>query len=55
MRDYEQEVFDRLQGKRKHFCPDWDGMAIDDTMMEIEGCICDFEPPTRLPLGQEGA
>lgn len=40
MRDYEKEVFERLQGELKHFCPDWDGMAIDETMPEIEGCTC---------------
>lgn len=30
----------KLSGKLKHFCPDWDYMAIDETMPEFEACTC---------------
>lgn len=32
-----------LSGKQKHFCPDWDYMAIDETCREFEACTCVFQ------------
>jgi hypothetical protein len=33
-----------LTGKRKHYCPEWDFMPIDETCeMEIEACFCNLE------------
>ena len=29
-----------LSGKQKHFCPDWDYMAIDETCPEYADCLC---------------
>lgn len=31
----------------KHFCPDWDFMAIDETVSEFECCTCDKEKLKR--------
>jgi hypothetical protein len=39
--DYEQQQFDKLTGAFKHYCPDWDEMAIDETMPEFDHCLCD--------------
>ena len=39
--DRESEVFQRLKGLKKHFCPDWDYMAIDETTSEFEACCCE--------------
>lgn len=36
----ESKVFERLKGKMKHFCPDWDYMAIDENCPEFEACAC---------------
>lgn len=36
----EQRVYDNLKGKYKHYCYDWDGMAIDETYKEFECCTC---------------
>lgn len=40
MEDIEEQVFNTLQGKYKHYCWDWDGMAIDETCPEFEYCLC---------------
>ena len=39
-RHHEQQAFQRLQGSHKHFCPEWDGRAIDETMTEFQSCLC---------------
>ena len=39
--DRESEVFKRLKGLKKHFCPDWDYMAIDETCDEFQACCCE--------------
>ncbi len=43
----DQESYDRetkryaaLSGKLKHYCPDWDFMAIDETCLEFDACLC---------------
>lgn len=38
--DIEEQAFKALRGKYKHFCWDWDGMAIDETCPEFESCLC---------------
>lgn len=38
--DYESKVFEKLTGEKKHFCPDWDFMAIDETTPEFQACTC---------------
>lgn len=31
----------RLTGQHLHYCPDWDGMPIDETCKEYRsGCVC---------------
>lgn len=40
MADHEEQIYARLTGARKHYCPDWDFMAIDETMHEFEACAC---------------
>lgn len=30
----------KLTGEKKHFCPDWDYLPIDETCDEIAGCSC---------------
>lgn len=39
--DRESKYFDTLKGVKRHFCPDWDYMAIDETTPEWEACLCD--------------
>jgi hypothetical protein len=39
--DRESRAFDLLKGEKKHFCPDWDYMAIDETMDEFDACCCE--------------
>jgi hypothetical protein len=29
-----------LTGSKKHFCPEWDFMPIDETCKEFECCLC---------------
>ncbi len=41
-KDYENYVFERLTGRLKHYCPDWDGMAINESKPEFGVCTCDF-------------
>ncbi len=38
--NYEKEEMKKLHGQYKHFCPEFDGMAIDETCPEFEYCIC---------------
>lgn len=40
MCDEEVKRFHRLKGRYKHYCPDWDFMAIDETTPEWEACTC---------------
>jgi hypothetical protein len=40
--DIEQRRFMMLTGKYKHYCPDWDMMAIDETCAEFHACLCKF-------------
>ena len=39
--DHEKIVFEKLKGECKHYCPDWDYMAIDETCSEFDCCLCD--------------
>lgn len=39
--DRESAVFERLKGAMKHFCPDWDFMAIDENCPEHAACCCE--------------
>lgn len=47
--DRENEAFKSLRGVKKHFCPDWDYMAIDETCPEFECCSCRLDPPPPPP------
>ena len=38
--DKETEAFAALNGKFKHYCPEWDFMAIDETCVEFDACLC---------------
>lgn len=40
IRDHEHEEMAKLSGKLKHYCYDWDGMAIDETCAEFSVCSC---------------
>ena len=40
MIDYEEEAFKQLTGKFKHFCCDYDGLAIDESCIEFKYCLC---------------
>jgi hypothetical protein len=52
--DRESSAFQRLKGVKKHFCPDWDFMAIDETCPEFEGCSCKFPDKEVGPSHSEG-
>ena len=38
--DHEVEVMKTLKGKFKHYCVEWDSMAIDETSPEFDACMC---------------
>jgi hypothetical protein len=38
--DRETERYAELSGHFKHYCPDWDFMAIDETCPEFSACLC---------------
>ncbi len=42
--DRESRVFKQLKGRYKHFCPDWDYMAIDENSPEFDACSCGLQP-----------
>lgn len=44
MIDHERDAFAKLTGKFRHYCHDWDGMAIDQNCHEFTCCQCTFEP-----------
>jgi hypothetical protein len=51
--DHEEAVYHRLQGTFKHYCHDFDGLAIDETCYEFRCCTCTWrdlmpEEATRL-------
>lgn len=39
----EEDFFELLNGDYKHYCSDWDFMAIDETFLEFECCTC-YDP-----------
>jgi hypothetical protein len=40
IKHYEQEQMEKLTGQYRHYCPEFDGMAIDETCPEFEYCLC---------------
>jgi hypothetical protein len=38
--DRETERYAELNGQLKHYCPEWDFMAIDETCPEFDACLC---------------
>lgn len=38
----EEFVFENLRGRFRHYCHEWDGLAIDETCSEFGYCTCDF-------------
>lgn len=48
MDDYEARQFQKLTGEFRHYCPDWDYMAIDEHCPEISGCTCPKNPPKSV-------
>lgn len=38
--DPEEIAFSKLTGRFKHFCLEYDGLAIDETCPEFEQCLC---------------
>jgi len=41
--NHEELVFAQLTGKYKHYCSDWDEMAIDENCAEFASCTCFIE------------
>ena len=39
-KDFEAQAMQRLTGSSRHYCDDWDGMAIDETCLEFTTCTC---------------
>lgn len=52
--DHEEKRFAELKGKKKHYCPDWDYMAIDETCPEFEACCCEQYNPPKCPHCKDG-
>jgi hypothetical protein len=40
MANTEKKIFESLKGKYKHYCQDWDFLAIDETCPEFQSCLC---------------
>ena len=38
--DQDYRDYLELKGKKKHFCPDWDFMPIDESSPEFTACTC---------------
>jgi len=38
-----------LKGKQGHYCPDWDGLPVDETTPEASCCTCDIARIGRKP------
>jgi hypothetical protein len=36
-----------LTGKKRHWCPEWDFLPIDETSPEFESCTCDLDEAPR--------
>lgn len=41
--NYERLRFLKLTGNLRHYCPDWDFMAIDENCPEMQCCTCAFQ------------
>lgn len=41
--DIDVDRLTRLTGVHKHLCPDWDGLAIDETCPEFAACTCGYQ------------
>lgn len=39
-----------LTGVGAHWCPDWDGLPIDETCAEWEACACDVPGKPQQPI-----
>jgi hypothetical protein len=53
--DHEEAVYRQLQGTFKHYCHDFDGLAIDETCPEFRCCTCtwrDLTPGEAAQLEQ---
>jgi hypothetical protein len=53
IKDNEKIIYDKLKGKYKHFCPDWDFLAIDETHGEFECCSCNKEEILNVKDGKK--
>ena len=40
MSDWLEKRYEKLKGKYKHYCPEWDFLAIDENSPEFECCTC---------------
>lgn len=38
--DWLEAEYNKLTGKYKHYCLDWDGLPVDETCPEFECCTC---------------
>lgn len=45
--DHEADVFAALTGRFKHYCHEWDFMAIDETCSEFAVCTCSWPADVR--------
>lgn len=46
----ETEIYETLTGAYKHFCPDWDEMAIDENCFEFASCGCFRNDSTAMEI-----
>jgi hypothetical protein len=51
--DYEERQYNKLTGKRRHYCPDWDGMAIDEHSPEYAVCACHLHRDVQKLIGDK--
>lgn len=54
VKGFEDHYFSQLTGKYKHFCKEWDFLAIDDTCPEFESCLCEIDSEGRGPEYYKG-
>jgi len=51
--DPEEIAFNNLKGKYKHFCLEYDGLAIDETCEEFKYCLCFTPHPGKFQANED--
>ncbi len=52
MMDAEEIAYSKLPGTFKHYCCEWDGLAIDEGCPEFKYCHCEWDDLTPEQVQQ---